>query len=59
LLLIPPSENQQRDGAGTCRVQSTANSGTALIKPGKLRLILAATTTGIIAGDGRWRSGTS
>jgi hypothetical protein len=60
LLAMPPSENHVsiRARLSGARDRSTLNSGTALIRPGKLRLSRAASTTGSsgVAGRGRTRS---
>ena len=55
LLLMPPSENQQRSNflsSSFARLKSIACKGTALNNNGKLKLIRTATAIGMSQGSG-------
>jgi hypothetical protein len=55
LLEMPPSENHTvtMPWRSVARLRSTACNGTALMSPGKLRLIRAATISGTSGASGR------
>jgi hypothetical protein len=56
--VMPPSDSQQRMGFGCSgSLASSAQSGTAEMRPGKLRLTRAATTTGMCSASGKTNSG--